>query len=61
MTENNNTPMEATDQTTPFLVRKIGRTTYTVGIHFNQESKETMDDKILRLMKNDIRSNTSNG
>ena len=27
-----------------------------VGIHFSQTSKETMDDKVLRLIKNDIRN-----
>ena len=38
----------------PMLRQKIGRTTYMVGIHFNENSQETMDDKVLRLMKNDI-------
>ena len=45
-----------TEQTAPMIIRKIGKTTYMVGIHFSQTSKETMDDKVLRLIKNDIRN-----
>lgn len=58
MTEEKKEAVQTTDETAPVLVRKIGKTTYTVGIHFSQTSRETMDDKVLRLIKNDIR-NTS--
>ena len=34
--------------------RRIGSTTYRVGIHFNPDAKENFNDKILRLMKNDL-------
>ena len=37
------------------LVKKIGRTTCIVRIHFGKTSKETMGDKIRRMMKNEIR------
>jgi hypothetical protein len=30
---------------------KIGSTTYTVSVHFSRTSKETMQDKILRLIE----------
>lgn len=53
--EKKNNATQTTDQTAPVLVRRIGKTTYMVGIHFSQTSRETMDDKVLRLMKNDIR------
>jgi hypothetical protein len=33
--------------------KKIGSTVYEVRLHFNQDAKETMDAKILRLIKND--------
>ena len=56
MAKTKNTATTATDQTATVLVRKIGKTTYMVGIHFSQTSKETMDDKVLRLIKNDIRN-----
>lgn len=56
MAKAKNTAPTTTEQTAPILVRKIGKTTYMVGIHFSQTSKETMDDKVLRLIKNDIRN-----
>ena len=40
----------------PDLVKNIGGTTFDIHIHFSQTSKETMDDKVLRLIKNDIRN-----
>jgi len=36
------------------LHRRIGSTTYRVRLHFNPESRETLDDKVLRLLKNDL-------
>ena len=38
----------------PALVKKIGRTTYIVQVHFCRTSKETMSDKIKRMLKNEI-------
>ena len=38
----------------PVLVKKIGRTTYKVRVHFSQTSTETMSDKIKRMLKNEI-------
>ena len=37
-----------------FLSKRIGGTIYRVGVQFCPESKETMQDKILRLVKNDL-------
>jgi len=37
-----------------FLSKRIGGTIYRVGVKFCSESKETMQDKILRLVKNDL-------
>ena len=56
MTESKNTSPQTTEQKAPVLVRKIGNTTYMVGIHFSETSKETMDDKVARLVKTDIRT-----
>ena len=36
------------------IVQKIGKTTYTVNLYFSETSKETFQDKVLRLVKNDI-------
>lgn len=38
----------------PALVKKIGKTTYKVRIHFSDASTETMSDKIKRMLKNEI-------
>ena len=39
----------------PALVKKIGRTTYIVRVHFSKTSRKTMSDKIKRMLKNEIR------
>ncbi|WP_370812258.1 transposon-encoded TnpW family protein [Roseburia hominis] len=38
----------------PVMIRKIGKTTYKVRIHFSDTSTETMSDKIKRMLKNEI-------
>jgi len=38
-----------------FLSKRIGNTVYCVGVKFCHETKETMQDKILRLVKNDLK------
>ena len=38
----------------PVLIRKIGKTTYRVRVHFSITSRETMSDKIKRMLKNEI-------
>jgi len=40
------------------ITKRIRRTKYIVGIHFSSKSKESVNDKILRLIKNDITANT---
>lgn len=36
------------------LLKKIGKTTYVVRVHFSETSKETMSDKIKRMLKNEV-------
>ena len=43
---------ELTRETKTFT-RRIGSTTYRVGVHFSETSKETLNDKIMRLVRND--------
>ena len=53
-----NTPRTMTvqpEQNAPVLVRKIGKTTYKVRVHFSTTSTETMSDKIKRILKNEVR------
>jgi hypothetical protein len=33
------------------LFRRIGSTTYRVGIYFNPNAKETLNEKVCRLLK----------
>jgi len=35
------------------FTKRIGYTTYRVGVHFSGTSTETAQDKILRLVKNE--------
>jgi len=42
------------------LHRRIGSTTYRARIYFNPEAKETLEDKILRLLKNDLNFSSKN-
>ena len=37
-----------------FIIRRIGGTTYKVRVVFNESDGETMEDKILRIVRNDI-------
>jgi len=34
--------------------RRIGNTVYRVNVHYSNTSKETINDKITRLVKNDV-------
>ena len=43
-------------QSRPSLVKKIGKTTYVVNAHFSDTSKETMNDKIKRMLKNELKA-----
>ena len=36
------------------MVKKVGKTTYKVRVHFSNTSTETMSDKIMRMLKNEI-------
>ena len=46
----------ATNSTPYSTVRKqIGKTTYIVRVHFSQTAKETMEDKIKRLLREEVR------
>ena len=41
----------------PCIPMSIGKTTYLVNVHFSTTSTETMEDKIRRLLKNEISQN----
>ena len=37
------------------LTKRIGSTTYVVAVHFSRTSKETLEDKLLRLMEREVK------
>ena len=39
----------------PTVRKQIGKTTYIVRVHFSETAKETMEDKIKRLLREDVR------
>ena len=41
------------DKNAVFLTRHIGKTTYKVRVYLSETAEETMEDKILRLIRND--------
>jgi hypothetical protein len=43
------------------FTRRIGSTTYRVGVHFSTTSRETMDEKILRLVRTEAASGKAAG
>jgi hypothetical protein len=50
------TEKENQEQTGSFtLRRKIRSTAYEVVVHFSQTSRETLTDKVLRLIRNETR------
>ena len=42
---------------TAVMYKRIGKTLYKIRVHLNGESKETIDDKILRLIANEVVTN----
>ncbi|WP_304323796.1 transposon-encoded TnpW family protein [Phocaeicola plebeius] len=52
MTNTANTPKP---NDCPTIRRKIGKTTYIVRVHFSETAKETMEDKIKRMLREEVR------
>ena len=44
-----------TEKAAPALVKKIGNTTYIVNVHFKDNAKETLQQKIERMLKDEIK------
>jgi len=38
----------------PTITKKIGQSVYTIQIDFSKTSKENFNDKVMRIVKNDI-------
>ena len=53
-------PTPTVQDNPPALVKKIGKMTYIVRIYFSETSTETMEDKIKRMLKNEVRQMMEN-
>jgi len=42
------------------FTRKIGNTTYDVSFHYSRQNRESMNDKIIRLIENDMQGMKNN-
>ena len=49
--------MVKTENNASYMTRRIGGTVYKVKVLFNENSRETMEDKILRIVRNEIVTN----
>lgn len=54
MSKNNEN--QQTQERRPHFVKTIGKTTYLVTCHFSETSKETLQDKLKRMILRDIQS-----
>lgn len=52
MTQGSNTHAEPL-----MLLKRIGSTTFRVNVRFSSTSKETMEDKILRIVEREVKQN----
>ncbi len=53
-TVNSMVSMPEQEDECPTFLKKIGKTTYRVQIHFSTTSRETMSDKIKRMLRNEV-------
>ena len=56
MKETPNTAKEHKEIPAGTFNMRIGGTTYVVCVHFSKESKDTLEDKVKRLMRDDVLS-----
>jgi len=51
--------IENTHNNTPSttITKKIGKAVYTIQIHFSKTSKDSFNDKVMRIIKHDIAKN----
>ena len=58
--ERGNLMEKGNPQQSHVIVKRVGKTTYKATIHLSQTSKETMSDKITRMIKNETLGKTKN-
>ena len=53
---NKTTKAVTTTETSSYFSRKIGNTTFVVSVSFSEKAKESMDDKIFKLVASEIQN-----
>ncbi len=53
-------PNTSPPEDAPALVKKIGKMTYIVRVHFSTTSKETFEDKVKRMLREEVRQMMAN-
>ena len=48
------TPEATVEQ--PMLTMRLGRTNFLIGLHFAESGKETLEDKVIRLINRDVQN-----
>lgn len=56
MAQNTNTAKARKAAPAGTFSMRMGNTTYVIGVHFSQTSKDTLEDKMKRLMRDDVRT-----
>ena len=56
MTQNTATVKSTSPNPAGSFNMRMGNTTYVIGVHFSQTSKDTLDDKMKRLMRDDVKT-----
>ena len=49
-------PLQGADDFRSLLQSYRGSYTYVIGVHFSKESKDTLEDKMKRLMRDDVKA-----
>ena len=56
MNQNTNTTKKHKATPAGTFNMRMGNTTYVIGVHFSKTSKDTLEDKMKRLMRDDVRT-----
>lgn len=55
MNKDTNKPTRAASNEGGSFAMQMDNTTYTISIHFSKTSKETLEDKVKRLIQRDVK------
>ncbi len=56
MTQNTATVKNTRPNPAGSFSMRMGNTTYVIGVHFSQTSKDTLEDKMKRLMRDEVKT-----